>query len=181
LANPETAKHDAIVDEVKSAFGAAVLDVDRSYDDLALVVEKSAAHHILAHLREARKCDLLLDIAGVDCMDLPESRERFELEYMLYSVANDVRVRVRVPVPEGDMDVPTATDLWQSANWAEREAYEMFGFNFVGHPCLKRLLTHHEFQGHPLRRDYPVMGGQWCTTTSDMTEDLEERQGGAPD
>ena len=180
MTNPETAKHDAIVDEVRSAFGDALLDVDRSYDDLALVVEKAAVHSVLAHLRDARQCDLLLDIAGVDCMDLPESRTRFELEYILYSIPTDVRVRVRVPVPEDDMDVATATDLWQSANWGEREAYEMFGFNFVGHPCLKRLLTHHEFQGHPLRKDYPVMGGQWCTTTSDMTEDLEERQGGVP-
>ena len=79
-----------------------------------------------------------------------------------------------VPVSELDMDVPTATDLWKSANWAEREAFEMFGFNFVGHLCLKRLLTHHEFVGHPLRKDYPLMGGQWCATTSDMTEELNE-------
>jgi len=181
LAKTETAKHDAIVDEVRSAFGAALLDVDRSYDDLALVVDKSAVHDVLAHLRKARKCNFLVDIAGVDCMDLPDPRTRFELEYILYSIPENVRVRVRVPVPEEDMNVPTATDLWQSANWAEREAFEMFGFNFVGHPCLKRLLTHHEFQGHPLRKDYPTMGGQWCTTTSVMTEELQEEQGGAPE
>ena len=66
---------------------------------------------------------------------------------------------MQIAVPELDMDVPTVTDLWKSANWGEREAFEMFGFNFVGHPCLKRLLTHHEFVGHPLRKDYPMHGG----------------------
>ncbi len=111
---------------------------------------------------------------------MDDAPERFELEYTLYSVEDDCRVRVRVRVPETDMDVPTASNLWQSANWAEREAFEMFGFNFVGHPCLKRLLTHHEFEGHPLRKDYPVMGGQWCTVTSDLTDEMNEEQGGAP-
>jgi NADH:ubiquinone oxidoreductase subunit C len=107
-------------------------------------------------------------------MNLPKYRERFELIYMLYSVPDDLRVRVEIAVPELEMDVPTVSDLWKSANWAEREAFEMFGFNFVGHPCQKRLLTHHEFVGFPLRKDYPIMGGQWCTSTSDMTEELNE-------
>ena len=64
--------------------------------------------------------------------------------------------------------------LLGSANWGEREAFEMYGFNFVGHPCLKRLLTHHEFVGHPLRKDYPVMQGQWCTSMSDLTDEMNE-------
>lgn len=173
MAVHDKAKHDALVEALKSEFDGAVLDVDRSYDDLAVVVEKSVIHDILAALK-TRGFDLLLDIAGVDCMELEDSRERFEIEYILYAVAGDLRVRVRAPIAESDMDIATATDLWQSANWAEREAFEMFGFNFVGHPCLKRLLTHHEFEGHPLRKDYPVMGGQWCSSTSDMTEELNE-------
>jgi NADH/F420H2 dehydrogenase subunit C len=170
----ETPKHDALVAELKNRFGAKLLDVDRSFDDCTVIVEKSAIHDVLAFLKTERRFNLLLDIAGVDCMNLPKYRERFEVVYMLYSIPDDVRVRIEVPVSELDMNVPTATDLWKSANWAEREAFEMFGFNFVGHPCLKRLLTHHEFVGHPLRKDYPLMGGQWCATTSDMTEELNE-------
>lgn len=174
MATTETAQHDALVADLKNRFGAKIIDVDRSFDDCAVVVDKSAVHDVLAFLRKERAFDMLMDMAGVDCMDLPSFRERFELNYMLYSVPGNVRLRVEVPVPELDMDVPTATDLWRAANWAEREAFEMFGFNFVGHPCLKRLLTHHEFKGHPLRKDYPIMAGQWCSSTSDMTEELNE-------
>jgi len=170
----EKNRHDAIVADLKERFGGSILAVDDSYGDCTVVVEKSAAHDVLAHLKDGHAFDLLMDMAGVDCMNLPSFRERFELNYMLYSVPNNVRLRVEVPVPELELDVPTATDLWKSANWAERETWEMFGINFVGHPCLKRLLTHHEFQGHPLRKDYPVMGGQWCSSTSDMTEELNE-------
>ncbi|HEU4366063.1 MAG TPA: NADH-quinone oxidoreductase subunit C [Candidatus Krumholzibacteria bacterium] len=174
MASSETAQHDAIVADLKNRFGARIIDVDRSFGDCTIVVDKLAIHEVLAHLRNEKAFDLLMDMAGVDCMNLPSFRERFELNYMLYSVPNNVRLRVEVPVAELDMDVPTATDLWRSANWAEREAFEMFGFNFVGHPCLKRLLTHHEFKGHPLRKDYPIMAGQWCSSTSDMSEELNE-------
>ncbi len=170
----EIAKHDALAEEVGSRFGEKVLEIDRSFDDLTIVTDKSSVHDLLAYLKNEKRFDLLLDIAGVDCLQLDQSRERFEIEYILYSVGNDHRVRVRIPVPENELDVPTVTDLWQSANWGEREAFEMYGFNFVGHPCLKRLLTHHEFEGHPLRKDYPITHGQWCTTTSDLTDELNE-------
>jgi NADH/F420H2 dehydrogenase subunit C len=170
----DTERHDALVAEIRARFGAKLLDVDRSYGDCALIVERAVVHDVLAYLKHERRFSLLMDIAGVDCTNLPEFRERFELIYNLYSVPDDLRVRVEIAVPELDMDVPTATDLWKSANWAEREAFEMFGFNFTGHPCLKRLLTHHEFKGHPLRKDYPIMDGQWCTTTSDLMEELNE-------
>jgi NADH/F420H2 dehydrogenase subunit C len=174
LATSETAQHDALVADLKNRFGSKIIDVDRSFGDCTIVAERSVVRDLLAWLKNEKAFDLLMDMAGVDCMNLPVVRERFELNYMLYSVANNVRLRVEVPVPELDMDVPTVSDLWRSANWAEREAFEMFGFNFVGHPCLKRLLTHHEFKGHPLRKDYPVMAGQWCSSTSDMTEELNE-------
>lgn len=157
--------------------GVSPLD---EHGDLVLVAPLTVMHELLAWLRNDQGFDMLLDIAGVDCLELDDAPERFELEYILYGVTGGNRVRVRVHVPETNLDVPTVTDLWQSANWAEREAYEMFGFRFVDHPCLTRLLTHHEFEGHPLRKDYPVMGGQWCSTTSDLTPELEEDQGGAP-
>lgn len=172
---------DAIVDDIRSRIGDALLDVDRSYGDVVAVVDKSVVHDVLARLRGTHHFDMLLDIVGIDCLEMEEYRERFELEYILYAVTEKTRIRVRTFVPETDMDVPTAVDIWQSANWAEREAWEMFGFNFVKHPCLKRLLTHDEFEGHPLRKDYPVMGGQWCSTTSDLTDALNEEQGGAPE
>jgi NADH:ubiquinone oxidoreductase subunit C len=170
----DTARHDALIEDIRSRFGDRLLGADRSFGDCALLVDRAIVHDVLAFLKNERRFNLLMDIVGLDCMNLPSYRERFELGYNLYSIPDDLRVRVEIAVSELDMDVPTATDLWKSANWAEREAFEMFGFNFTGHPCVKRLLTHHEFKGHPLRKDYPIMGGQWCTTTSDMTEELNE-------
>ncbi|HEX5133279.1 MAG TPA: NADH-quinone oxidoreductase subunit C [Candidatus Krumholzibacteria bacterium] len=174
MATTETAQHDALVADLKSRFGDKIIAVDRSYDDCAVTVDKSVVRDVLVYLKSEKRFDFLMDMAGVDCMNLPTYRERFELNYMLYSSPDNVRLRIEIPVSELDMDVPTVSDVWRAANWAEREAFEMFGFNFVGHPCLKRLLTHHEFQGYPLRKDYPVMAGQWCTSTSDMTEELNE-------
>jgi NADH-quinone oxidoreductase subunit C len=174
VSSQDTERHDALVAKLRERFGAAVLDVDRSYGDCAVTVDRAVIRDVLTYLKNEHRFNLLMDMAGVDCMNLPSYRERFELSYNLYSVPADLRVRIDIAVPELDMDVPTVSDLWKSANWAEREAFEMFGFNFTGHTCLKRLLTHHEFVGHPLRKDYPVMGGQWCTSTSDMTEELNE-------
>lgn len=175
----EKVKHDSLADQATSKFGDNLIDVDRSFDELVFVVGKDMVHDVLAWLHRDKNFDMLLDITGIDCLRLPDYKERFEIEYILYAVAEDHRVRVRTPVPEDDMDVPTATDLWQSANWAEREAFEMYGFNFTGHPCLKRLLTHHEFVGHPLRKDYRVTHGQWCSSTSDLTDEMNEPSGGA--
>jgi NADH-quinone oxidoreductase subunit C/D len=174
VAESENSKHDALEKEIRSKFGEAVIDVDRSYDNLVIVVAKPHARDVLAHLKNERNFDVLLDIAGVDCVELEHSRERFELEYILYATDNDHRVQIRVPVPESELSVDSVSDLWQSANWAEREAFEFFGFKFEGHPNLKRLLTHHEFDGHPLRKDYPILQGQWSTTTSDLEDDLYE-------
>lgn len=174
MATTDKTKQDALLADVESRFGEAVVGADRSLDDLSIIVKKERAHDVLSYLKDKHAFDLLLDIAGVDLLKMPEYEQRFELEYMLFSVSEKTRCRVRIRVPETDMDVATVTDLWKSANWGEREAFEFFGFNFVGHPNLKRLLTHHEFQGYPLRKDYPVMKGQWCTTTSVLDDDLNE-------
>jgi NADH-quinone oxidoreductase subunit C len=96
-----------------------------------------------------------LDVCGVDYLKAGD-KPRFEVVYHLYSVTNNHRLRLRVKVPEEDMTLPTATDLWKSADWHEREAFDMFGFRFEGHPNLKRILLFDGFEGHPLRKDYPM-------------------------
>ena len=159
---------------MKNAFGDAILGEDRSYGDLVIIVDKASMRDVLAQLRDKHGFNQLMDIAGVDCMELEGARERFEVVYMLYGIGSGARVRIRVPVPESDMTLATVSDLWQAANWGEREAHEMFGVKFEGHPHLKSLLTHHEFEGYPLRKDYPIMKGQWCSTTQDLDEDLNE-------
>ena len=81
---------------------------------------------------------------------------RFEVVYHFYSTTRNHRLRVKVPLAEADPVVASLTELWQSANWFEREVWDMFGIRFTGHPNLKRLLLYEPFQGHPLRKDYPV-------------------------
>lgn len=174
MATSESAQHDELENEIKSKFGDAVIGVDRSFDELVFIINKAHSHEVLSHLKNDRGFDMLLDIAGVDCMNLKTGGDRFELEYILYATAEDVRAHVRVSAPESDLNVDTVTDLWQSANWAEREAFEFFGFNFAGHPNLKRLLTHHEFEGFPLRKDYEILKGQWCSKASDLHDEMNE-------
>jgi NADH-quinone oxidoreductase subunit C len=98
--------------------------------------------------------DFLTDITCVDYLGKKEPR--FEVVYHLHSMRSVRRLRVKVPVPEADPTVDSLTPLWVGANWLEREAWDMFGIRFVGHPDLRRILLYEEFQGHPLRKDYPV-------------------------
>ncbi len=95
----------------------------------------------------------LSDVTAVDYLG---RTPRFEVVYQLYSLTRNHRLRVKVPVPEADPVVPTASGLWQSALWAEREVWDMFGIRFAGHPDLRRILMYPEFEGHPLRKDYPL-------------------------
>jgi NADH-quinone oxidoreductase subunit C len=85
------------------------------------------------------------------------------------------RVRLKVLVSEADLNVPTITDLYASANWLEREVYDQFGLVFTGHPDLRRILNHVEFVGHPLRKDYPAQKRQWLSTTDFLVPELEKR------
>jgi NADH-quinone oxidoreductase subunit C len=83
---------------------------------------------------------------------------RFAVVYHLLSIANNQRLRLRVLLEESDLNVPSVNALWPAANWFEREAFDLFGFNFEGHPDLRRILTDYNFEGHPLRKDFPLQG-----------------------
>jgi NADH/F420H2 dehydrogenase subunit C len=99
------------------------------------------------------RLDCLLDVTAVDYLG---RSPRFEVVYQLRSIALGHALRVKVPVDGPDPVVPSVSHLWKSALWGEREAYDMFGIRFAGHPDLRRILMYPEFQGHPLRKDYPV-------------------------
>ena len=86
----------------------------------------------------------------------PPAEARFAVVYHFYSTAHKHRLRLVVPVEEGDAEVDSLTSLWPGANWLEREVWDMFGISFKGHPDLRRILMYEEFEGHPLRKDYPV-------------------------
>ena len=114
---------------------------------------------LLTHLKTNHHFDFLMQVFGVD---FPERKKRFEVGYELFSSRSYHRLRVKVHAGEKD-PVPSARSLWKTADWFERESYDMFGILFSNHPNLKRLLTHHEFKGHPLRKDYPANKQQHCS------------------
>ena len=126
-------------------------------DQETWVVDRAVLKDLARDLRDnsETRFDMMLDLCGVDYPDRGESGgDRFEAVYHLYSMPNNRRLRLKVPLPEGDPQLPSLIEVWKACDWFEREAYDMFGFRFEGHPNLRRLLTHEAFQGHPLRKDY---------------------------
>jgi NADH-quinone oxidoreductase subunit C len=149
--------------------GAVIAPPEPVRGQAVVVVERSALAGALRTLRDhpETRFEMLSDLTVVDYL----GREpRFEVVYQLYSVTLNHRLRVKVPVPEGDPVVPSAVGLWKSATWAEREAWDMFGVRFAGHPDLRRILMYPEFVGHPLRKDYPVDKRQPLATERDPIE-----------
>lgn len=102
--------------------------------------------------------NVLLDITAVDWLD--QKAQRFELVYQLLSIPSLRRIRVHAALPEDQPEVESLCPLWSSANFLEREVWDMYGIRFRGHPNLKRILMYEEFKGHPLRKDYPLQGKQ---------------------
>jgi NADH-quinone oxidoreductase subunit C len=122
--------------------------------DATACVDRDRITDVLALLRDDPECEfeMLTDVTAVDYAD---EEPRFEVVYHLYSVAKNHRVRVKVRVPEEDPVIATAVPLYASANWMEREVFDLYGIRFDGHPDLRRILLYDEFEGHPLRKDYP--------------------------
>jgi NADH-quinone oxidoreductase subunit C len=149
-----------ILARLTERFGAAVLSSRAEHGDHTLVAERTALPEVLAFCRDdaALRFDMLMDLTAVDYLAYPgrEDAPRFEVVYHLYSVAHNHRLRVKAGVDEDDPVVPSAVPLWPIANWFEREVWDMFGVRFTGHPDLRRLLLYEAFEGHPLRKDYPV-------------------------
>jgi NADH-quinone oxidoreductase subunit C len=124
--------------------------------ELCLEVNREHIVHVLTFLRDDVNCRFkqLVDVCGVD---YPERNPRFEVVYNLLSLTNNIRIRVKVRTDE-EVPVPTVTEVFSSANWWEREAWDLFGIYFSGHPDLRRILTDYGFEGHPLRKDFPLTG-----------------------
>jgi NADH-quinone oxidoreductase subunit C len=140
--------------------GDAVASSAIEHGDLVVTVSAALIGDVLKKCKEAPALafEMLVDITAVDWLDSRETR--FEVVYQLLSITKKHRVTIKVPVSEDRPEVPSATSLWNGANFLEREVWDMFGIRFVGHPDLRRILMYDEFVGHPLRKDYPVQGKQ---------------------
>ena len=143
-------------EKIQTALGEAILSADIVHGELTLHVGKDDILTVLKHLRDDADCAFtqLLDVCGVD---YPQRERRFDVVYHLLSMTQNARVRVKVELGETEQ-IPSATELFSSADWFEREAFDLYGILFVGHPDLRRLLTDYGFEGHPLRKDFPLSG-----------------------
>lgn len=142
------------IDKLIEKFGDAVVETSDFRGDETCVVKKESIVDVCKFLRDDKKLkfDMLTDLCGAD---YPGRENRFEVVYHLYSVDFAKRVRIKVCLNQNDPVVPTVAGIWKAANWFEREAFDLLGIRFEGHPNLKRLLTFEGFEGHALRKDYP--------------------------
>ena len=139
----------------------------------SVIVNAERICDVLTWLRDERGFTMLLDIIGVDYLSYPGHRdERFAVVYLLKNIETSERVRVKVFADEEEPVVPTACGIFKNANWAEREVFDQVGVTFSGHPNLKRILNHHEFVGHPLRKDYPAQKRQHLSINDSMVDEL---------
>ncbi|AOK53326.1 NADH dehydrogenase [Burkholderia stagnalis] len=157
-------KIETLKANLEAALGARVVSLTEAIGELTLVVKASDYLEVAKTLRDDRTLgfEQLIDLCGIDYQTYGDGAydgPRFAAVSHLLSVTNNWRLRVRVFAPDDDLPiVPSVVDLWTSANWYEREAFDLYGIVFEGHPDLRRILTDYGFIGHPFRKDFPVSG-----------------------
>jgi NADH-quinone oxidoreductase subunit C len=151
-----TTKLEELASHLEATLGGAILRREIARGELTLVVAREKNADALVTLRQDSQClfEVLIDICGVD---YPEREQRFDVVYHLLSPRRNQRIRVKCTTDE-DTAVPSVVEVFPAANWFEREAYDMYGIMFSGHPDLRRILTDYGFQGYPLRKDFPLTG-----------------------
>ncbi len=138
---------------LRNKFGEQVLSVDEFRDQTTVVLAREAIPEACSYLNSEYEFDLLADLTAVDYW--PEE-PRFAVVYQLYSLKHKVFIGLRVPVHSTTPEISTVETIFPNANWHEREVYDMFGINFSGHSDLRRILMPYDWEGHPLRKDYPL-------------------------
>lgn len=141
---------------IRDTLGSSVVDTTVRLGQLSVEIKRDDVLKVLKFLRDDVNCQFqtLLDVCGVD---YPDDDERFEIVYHFLSMTHNNRIRVKLRTDE-DTPVDSATSLFNAANWWEREVWDMFGVAFNDHPDLRRILTDYGFEGHPLRKDFPLTG-----------------------
>lgn len=158
-------------ESLKAEFGDAIERIDlpgEAFVDIPTIhVTKNSAYALLAALKEKHQYSFLTDYTATDEEEVP----RFFLVVHLMNVENKARIRIKFRIGEEET-FPTLIPLWEGANWAEREIYDMFGIQFEGHPDLRRILMDMRWEGHPLRKDYPLRGYQVFLTPEPLDPEL---------
>ena len=147
---------ESVAESIRDGMGAIVTDLSIVGDRLVAIVDREDIAKLLVFLRDDVNCQFkqLMDICGVD---YPERPQRFEVVYNLLSLVHNNRVTVKVMLDDNS-SIPSVSKVFSSADWWEREIWDLFGIFFSGHPDLRRILTDYGFDGHPLRKDFPLTG-----------------------
>ncbi|MGZ3743380.1 MAG: NADH dehydrogenase (quinone) subunit D [Pseudobdellovibrionaceae bacterium] len=152
-------KLENLKQDLAAKFNISPYKFTHAYGDDVLEIPKEDILPLLRYFKTTQRFDFLMDICGVD---YPTRAKRFDVVYHLFSSKDASRLRIKCVVGENET-IDSALSVWVGADWFEREAYDMFGLQFVGHPNLRKILTHHQFVGHPLRKDYEADAQQHCT------------------
>ncbi len=148
-------KFNAVLEDLKTNFPDDVLETTSHAGDTQIRVSLEKAHEICRWLKETHHFDYLVDLIGADRFT---SEDRFEVIYNIVSLRTGVRIFLKTWCPEENPVVKTVTDIWPGANWNERECWDMFGIRFEGHPDLRRMFLPEDFEYHPLRKEFPLLG-----------------------
>jgi len=163
MSERETQTEPALSPEVvalRNRFGDQVLAASDGMDMPTVTLARDTIVEACHYLKQEQGFEQLIDLCGLDMSEYPgheADAPRFMVVYHLLSVARNQRIRLKVPLNDRDL-VGSVTEVWPTANWFEREAFDMYGILFVNHPDLRRLLTDYGFEGHPLRKDFPLTG-----------------------
>ena len=144
------------IDMVELHYKDAIIDSHNFRGDQTITVQKNVLVDLFKFLRDNPALDFnfLMDLTAGDYLNRKDNR--FEVVYHFYSLKHNDRLRVKVPVSEEDCTIDSVSSLWKTANWYEREVWDLYGIKFNDHPDMRRILLYEEFKGHPLRKDYPI-------------------------
>ena len=159
------AQQPLVIQKVQEQYPDAILEISDARGELTITVRKDGIYELMEFLKNDSELtyNFLADVTAVDYSLMEDALmkydyARFVVVYHLLSTEKKERLRVKVPVHEKELSIPSMTSIWKVANWLEREAYDMFGITFENHPDLRRILMPDDYEGHPLRKDYPLRG-----------------------
>ena len=142
-----------MIASLKRTYGSGISEASTYLGQNYMVVDSAAVMDVLSILRQEQNFDYCVDITA---LHYPQREKQFELVWILYSFSKNERIRVKTQIADGQ-SIPTSTSIWPTANWLEREVFDMFGIQFDGHPDMKRILLPDGWKGHPLRKDYGII------------------------
>jgi NADH/F420H2 dehydrogenase subunit C len=148
-----------MIQKVQEKFSDCVLETSDNFGEAAVSIKRDCIVDLIQFLHDDSDLsfDFLMDVCGMDYLEMG-GHERYGTVYHLYSMKHNHRIRVKAFIPENDPRIDTISHIWEAANWAEREVYDMYGIEFNNHPDMRRILNPDDFEGFPLRKEFPPEG-----------------------